>query len=99
MWLIRGRGERGGARGFATAAAAAGDVTAVWLAGDGEEAGCSLPPLHNGAVLIGVGRAAGGLERKEGGEKEPAMVHSPPVKAKESGWVEHKTGQRSLHPI
>lgn len=67
MWLIRGRGERGGARGFATAAAAAGDVTAVWLAGDGEEAGCSLPPLHNGAVLIGVGRAAGGLERKEGG--------------------------------
>lgn len=72
MWLIRGwvgGWERGGgrSRGFA---GGGGDVTAVWLAGDGEEAGCSLPPLYNGAVLIGVGRAAGGLGRKEGGGGE-----------------------------
>lgn len=32
-----------------------------------EDAGCSLPPLYNGAVFTGVGRMAGGLGRKSMG--------------------------------
>lgn len=32
-----------------------------------EDAGCSLPPLYNGAVFTGVGRLVGELVRKQGG--------------------------------
>lgn len=60
-----------------------------------EDAGCSLPPLYNGAVFTGVGRLVGELVRKQGGRACGCKIHC----RKSRDWLDLTSGWAKIQLI